>query len=324
VQRRSTDNGATWGPMTPIAAGFGGDQSRGKYGWSDPSYVVDSQAGKVFAFFVRSLDAGFATSQYGNDDTDRMVIGAAVVESADGGLSWSSPRLLTTIAKPGTDKQRPRPGDVRSMFASSGAGIQLTSGRHAGRLLQQYSGYVRQEDGSEDFQAWSLYSDDHGATWRRGRPVGTGMDENKVVELSDGRVMMNSRDSDRSGFRKVAYSRDGGITYGRVTLDRSLPDPANNASIARLHPDAPADSAEAKMLIFTNTASTTDRRDLTVRVSCDDGQTWASERRLRTGDAGYSTATRIADGQIGVFWEADYTNDLRFSRFDDAWLGVDC
>ncbi|WP_345474361.1 sialidase family protein [Glutamicibacter ectropisis] len=36
VQRISTDNGATWGPMTTIAAGFAGDSSTGKYGYSDP------------------------------------------------------------------------------------------------------------------------------------------------------------------------------------------------------------------------------------------------------------------------------------------------
>ncbi|GAE71438.1 sialidase [Cutibacterium acnes JCM 18916] len=35
-------------------------------------------------------------------------------------------------------------------------------------------------------QAQSIYSDDHGITWHAGNPVGRMMDENKVVELSDG------------------------------------------------------------------------------------------------------------------------------------------
>jgi len=56
------------------------------------------------------------------------------------------------------------------------------------------------------YQAVSIYSDDHGSTWHAGEPVGTSMDENKTVELSDGTVMMNSRDSNGSGYRKVAYS----------------------------------------------------------------------------------------------------------------------
>ncbi|WP_242652938.1 exo-alpha-sialidase [Intrasporangium flavum] len=324
VQRRSTDNGRTWGPMTTVAAGHVADASGPKYGYSDPSYVVDAAAGKVFAFFVFSKDQGFGGSHYGNDDADRDVISAAVVESTDGGLHWSAPRLITSVVKPGTSATNPQPGDVRSMFASSGEGIQLRHGAHAGRLVQQYSGYVRQADGSEAFQAWSVYSDDHGATWVKGAPVGTGMDENKVVELSDGRVMLNSRDSAGSKYRKVAVSTDGGATYGPVTLDRQLIDPTNNGSVTRLFPDAATGSADARKLLFTNSASQTDRVDVTARVSCDDGATWPGRRVVRSGFSAYSTATRLADGQIGVFYEAGYTSDMELARFDDAWLGYVC
>ena len=63
-------------------------------------------------------------------------------------------------------------------------------------------------------QAYSVYSDDHGATWHKGANVGDRMDENKTVELSDGRVLLNSRDNANQGYRKVAVSTDGGATYG--------------------------------------------------------------------------------------------------------------
>ncbi|HRW19174.1 MAG TPA: exo-alpha-sialidase [Dermatophilaceae bacterium] len=324
VQRRSTDNGATWGPMTTIAAGFGGDATTGKYGYSDPSYVVDATTGTVFCFFVYSKDAGFGSSSYGNDDADRSVISAAVVQSSDGGQTWSAPRLITSIVKPGADKANPQPGDVRTMFAASGEGIQLRYGAHAGRLIQQFSGMVRQSGGGEVFQAYSVYSDDHGATWTMGVPVGSGMDENKVVELSDGRVMLNSRDSAGSKLRKVAISTDGGHSYGPVTLDRQLPDPTNNGSITRLHPDAAAGSAAARKILFTNSNSQTARENVSARVSCDDGRTWPGLRLIKPGFAAYSTATRLADGQLGVFYEASYVNDLRVARFDDAWLNYVC
>lgn len=324
VQRRSTDNGKTWGPWSTIAAGFTGDSTTSKYGYSDPSYVVDAQAGNVFAFSVYSKDAGFASSQYGNDDADRNIISSAVTESDDGGLTWGTPRLITSVTKPGTSKTSPQPGDVRSNFASSGEGIQLKYGPHAGRLIQQYAGYVRQANGSEALQAYSVYSDDHGATWQKGTPVGTGMDENKVVELSDGRVMLNSRDSSNGGYRKVAISTDGGATYGPVTADAELPDPANNGSITRLFPEAPAGSADAKKLLFTNANSQTGRENVSARVSCDDGATWPSVRTLRSGFSAYSTATRVGDGRIGVFYEADYTAAMEFASFDDAWLNDAC
>lgn len=324
VQRRSTDNGRTWGPMTTIAAGFAGDAATGKYGYSDPSYVVDHEAGKVFAFFVYSKDAGFASSQFGNDDADRDVISAAVVESTDGGLSWSSPRLITDVVKPGTSRTSPQPGDVRSMFASSGEGIQLRHGPHAGRLVQQYAGYVRQSNGTDVIQAWSAYSDDHGVTWRKGVPVGTGMDENKTVELSDGRVMLNSRDSANGKFRKVAISTDGGHSYGPVTVDRQLIDPTNNGSITRLHPDATQGTPDSRKLLFTNSASQTGRENVSARVSCDDGATWPGLRTIRPTFSAYSTATRLDDGRIGVFYEADYTSNMPFASFDDAWLNYVC
>ncbi|WP_240796042.1 exo-alpha-sialidase [Yimella sp. RIT 621] len=323
IQRRSTDNGRTWGPVTTIAQGFAGSATEGKYGYSDPSYVVDRQTGTVFAFFVHSKDQGFGGSRYGSDDADRNVISSVVSSSSDGGLTWSAPRSITAVVKPGS-ATNPQPGDVRTNFAASGEGIQLRYGAHAGRLVQQYSGMVRQTDGSEAFQAYSVYSDDHGATWKRGAFVGTGMDENKVVELSDGTVLLNSRDSGGSKWRKVARSTDGGTTWGPVTLDRNLPDPTNNASITRLFPQAAQGSPAAKKLLFTNSNSQTARENVSARVSCDDGHTWPGLRQIKPGFGAYSTATRLAEGKIGVFYEASYTNDMRFAQFDDAWLNYVC
>ena len=326
VQRRSTDNGATWGPLEVIAAGSvtaAGEQTP-KYGYSDPSYVVDEVAGKVFAFFVYSKDQGFQGSTFGNDDANRGVISSAVIESDDGGRTWSEPRLVTTITKPGTDAANPRPGDVRGNFASSGQGIQLKYGEHAGRLIQQYAGDVQQADGTRTIQAYSVYSDDHGSTWRKGENVGARMDENKTVELSDGRVLLNSRDNANGGYRKVAVSTDGGHSYGPVTQDLELPDPANNGSITRLFPDAVAGSPEARKLIFSNSNSQTSRTNVSVRVSCDDGETWPSVRTVRSDFSAYSTLERLADGRIGLLYESSSVNGIAFARFDDAWLNYVC
>lgn len=328
IQRRSTDNGKTWSDLEIIAAG---QPAAPKYGYSDPSYVVDNETGRVYAFFVYSKDVSFQNSRYGNDDADRNIISAAVVHSDDQGVTWSAPRLITDVVKPANGTvvngvYQPVAGDVRGVFATSGEGIQLRYGAHAGRLIQQYAAHVRQADGSESIQAYSVYSDDHGATWQRGAFVGTGMDENKVVELSDGRVMLNSRDSANGRQRKVAISTDGGATYGPVTRDAELPDPTNNAAITRLHPDAAEGSADARKLIFTNAnnGANGDRVNGTVRLSCDDGQTWPGLRTLETGFFAYSSTTTLDDGRIGVLWEGNYTDQIRFSSFDEAWLNAVC
>ncbi len=324
VQRRSTDGGRTWGPVQVIAAGHLGDATTPKYGYSDPSYIHDAETGKVFNFFVYSKDQGFFGSQYGNDDADRTVISSAVIESSDGGVTWSQPRLITNVTKPGTSKTSPVAGDVRANFASSGEGIQLKYGQYKGRLIQQYAGDVRQADGTNKIQAYSVYSDDHGATWHKGANVGDRMDENKTVELSDGRVLLNSRDNANQGYRKMAISTDGGATYGPVTQDTELPDPANNGAIARMFPAAAQGSADAKKLIFTNSNSKTGRENVSARISCDDGATWPGVRTIRSGFSAYSTVSRLEDGTFGVLYEGNYTDNMQFAKFDDAWLNYVC
>lgn len=331
IQRRSTDNGQTWGPLQIIAAGHPADSSGPRYGYSDPSYVVDRETGRLFNFFVYSKDQGFQGSSYGNDDADRRVISSAVIHSDDGGVTWTAPRLITGVTKTANGTvangvYTPVAGDVRANFASSGEGIQLRYGQYAGRLLQQFAGTVLQPDGSVQIQAYTVYSDDHGDTWQKGQNVGVGMDENKVVELSDGRVMLNSRDSSNGRLRKVAVSEDGGITYGPVERDSELPDPTNNASLIRLHPDAAQGSAEARKLLFTNSnnGANGDRVNGAARVSCDDGLTWPGLRTLEQGFFAYSSATVLDDGRVGVLWERNYTSDMRFTSFDEAWLNYVC
>nr|1EUT_A Chain A, SIALIDASE [Micromonospora viridifaciens]1EUU_A Chain A, SIALIDASE [Micromonospora viridifaciens] len=306
LQRRSTDGGRTWGEQQVVSAG---QTTAPIKGFSDPSYLVDRETGTIFNFHVYSQRQGFAGSRPGTDPADPNVLHANVATSTDGGLTWSHRTITADIT--------PDPG-WRSRFAASGEGIQLRYGPHAGRLIQQYT--IINAAGA--FQAVSVYSDDHGRTWRAGEAVGVGMDENKTVELSDGRVLLNSRDSARSGYRKVAVSTDGGHSYGPVTIDRDLPDPTNNASIIRAFPDAPAGSARAKVLLFSNAASQTSRSQGTIRMSCDDGQTWPVSKVFQPGSMSYSTLTALPDGTYGLLYEPG--TGIRYANFNLAWLGGIC
>lgn len=340
LQRRSTDGGVTWGEITYIAKG----QEEGqKYGFSDPSYVTDRDTGTIFNFHVFSKNKGFHDSVLGNDDTDLDVLSAQVAVSNDGGLTWSTdpknqpelppvasgepgaPPLITRAVKPvgKTVDGVENVGGVVSNFASSGEGIQLRYGAHAGRLIQAFVGKIIQANGKEAMQAYTVYSDDGGKNWQMGEPVGAGMDENKVVELSNGDVMLNSRPSDGSGYRKVAISTDGGVSFSTPEKETQLPDPANNGGITRMYPDAAEGSAEAKILLFTNAKSMTQRANGTVRHSCDDGKTWSEGRAFHSGTMSYSTVTALGDDWFGIFYEAE-KNDLIFARVDKAWLGVEC
>ncbi|MDO5034249.1 MAG: sialidase family protein [Actinomycetaceae bacterium] len=305
LQRRSMDGGATWGAQTFIHEG---QKTAPKLGYSDPSYVYDEEENLLFNFHVFSKDQGFWGSALGNDDADRNVISAEVSKSADNGETWEH-KLITNIVKP---------ADVVSQFATSGHGIQIKSGDYAGRLVQQFAG--RFVDGS--VRAYSVYSDDHGETWTMGTPVGSKMDENKIVELSDGRLMMNSRQFGEGNARWISYSEDGGETWSTPKADSTLLDPRNNASIIRKNPNTFDGSIASKELLFSN-ANADSRTNGTVRYSCDDGLTWPVAKTFQTGATSYSDMVALQDGTFGLVYEG--RNDvLRYGSFDDDWLKPFC
>ena len=308
LMRRSTDGGKRWHEprvirAAPAPAGFG-----------DPSVLVDRVTGDVFVFHAASMDAGFASSTTGRDPADPKVLHADYSVSSDNGVTWTH-RRITAELKAGH-------ADWAGMFAASGEGIQLRRGKYAGRLIQQYT--VRRNGGNYAVSAWS---DDHGVTWRTSEPVGPGADENKTVELSDGRIMLNAR---ATPHRLVAFSSDGGATYTPLAADAALLDPGNNGSIIRAFPDAALGDPRARMLLFSNTANRHVRRRLTVRLSCDDGATWPVSRVVQAGASAYSTLTplRGADGRLGgrygLLYERDGYRYISYASFGLDWLGGGC
>jgi sialidase-1 len=293
--RRSVDGGKTWLPRHVVRA------DTAPLGFGDPSLLVDRTTGRIFLFHVASVRQGFAGSALGNNENNPDVLQADYSWSDDDGVTWTHRRITAAIKHPAWG----------GIFAASGEGIQLEYGAHAGRLVQQF--VVRQ--GNANF-AVSVYSDDHGATWRSGELVGPGADENKTVELSDGRVMLNSR---AKPFRLVAYSTDGGRSYSALRPDSQLVDPANNGAIIRYDPKAPRGSARARRVVFSNTAHATERRNLTVRLSCDDGRSWPAALVIEAGPSAYSTITTLPGGDIGVLYERGPYEFITFTRFTPRW-----
>jgi len=59
----------------------------------------------------------------------------------------------------------------------------------------------------------AIYSDDGGRTWHTSEPVQDGTGEGCLAELSDGRIYYNSRAYFLDGWRRIAWSYDGGETF---------------------------------------------------------------------------------------------------------------
>lgn len=300
VLRRSTDDGTSFGAPVVVRQGPPPE------GYGDPSLLVDRITGRIFLFYSATVNQGFAGSRRGADEHDPEIQQTDYSYSDDDGLTWRHRRITAAIKN----------SDWGGMFASSGQGIQLRRGPLAGRLVQQY---VVRHDGAN--WAVSAWSDDHGATWQAGTPVGPGADENKVVELADGRLMLNSR---ARPYRAVAYSADGGATWSDLRPDSALVDPGNNGSIIRVAPAAASDGALAHWLLLSNTADSTNRRNLTVRLSCDDGRTWPVRRTVEAAASAYSTLARLASGRFGLLYERDDYRYVTLATFELGWVGQSC
>ncbi|MGW7073357.1 exo-alpha-sialidase [Streptomyces sp. NPDC054855] len=300
VLRRSTDGGKTWKAQQVVR------KDAAPKGHGDPSLLVDRTTGRIFVFHASSVNEGFSGSGTGNDESDPDILQADYGYSDDDGVTWTHRRITRQLKDPSWS----------GMFAASGEGLQLRHGPHKGRLIQQYAIRI---DGAN--YAASAYSDDHGTTWKMGNPVGPGGDENKTVELSDGRIMLNNRSKP---YRTIAYSTDGGVNYTPFEQDAKLIDPANNASIMRYEPGAPASHPRSSWLLFSNTEDTTERRNLTVRMSCDNGRTWPISKVVEPGAAAYSTLTKLPDGRVGLLYERGGYDHITYASFDLDWLGGTC
>ncbi|WP_167546690.1 sialidase family protein [Stieleria maiorica] len=271
VFRRSTDNGETWTPMEVL------DQSDDG-GCSDPSLLVDEITGDIFCFYNFMVD-----------DKSNKEFRFYVQKSSDHGKTWGKPEDFTSqVAGPELQNA--------FKFITSGRGIQTRDGT----LIHNY---VRVGNGITLFA-----SGDHGRTWRVLSDVTPG-DESKVVELSDGNLMVNSRIS--PGKRMVHRSADGGKSWDSAA-DFSLPDPRCNASIIQY--TAKRDGYSKNRLLFCNAASNKGRQNLAVRISYDDGVTWSAGKVIDKGPAAYSEITILKDGSFGVLYEPGYS-EIRFVRF---------
>jgi sialidase-1 len=273
VVKRSRDDGRSWSALQIV-----GDNGPNTFG--NPCPVLDRRTGTIWLL----------TTQNRGTDRERDIIAGTsdsgrtvwAMKSTDHGDTWSAPVEITAAVK--------RP--TWTWYATGpGIGIQT----RAGRLVIPAN---HAEAGTGIHRSHLIYSDDGGGTWTIGGISEPGTNESQVVELSDGRLMLNMRNHPpkAENHRMVAFSRDGGQTLSPATADAALIEPPAQASLVALP------SGRRRSVAFANPASTK-RERLTVRVSHDDGATWPMARVIHEGPAAYSSMAALRGGGFGVLFE---------------------
>ena len=306
VSKRSTDGGKTWSDMSIVAQG----DTVTKCGYGDAVVIADEVKGNLVAVF--SGNNGLWQSNESNLSRTYSSI------STDNGQSWGAVTDITDQVYGGVYGTGTRYG----LFTGSGSGIQLKQGKHAGRLMLVVAARNDATWGGT-MSNYAIYSDDGGQTWQASKNAScTNGDEAKVVELSNGNILMSIRNRAKQ-YRLFSLSTDGGETWSEPQVNTTLMDPACNGDII-------AYSYKGKdLLLHSLPASPTTRENVTVYVSEDNGITWTAKRRIFNGYSAYSSLQVLDDGTIGIIveegkWDGNLPGEdgfnLGYYRFSIDWL----
>ncbi len=283
--RRSTDGGKTWEDSKHIAhhgERIEGNPRKAKGGEheqtvNNPVAIVDRETGAIEFLYCVNYARCFS------------------MRSMDDGVTWSKAAEITSSFEPFRKKY-----DWKVIATGPGHGIQLKSGRLVVPIWIAYGGIGDHGPSA----CGTIYSDDHGRTWQAGEIAipneGEFGDPNESIlaTLSDGRVMMISRNVSQANRKLVTLSADGATSWSKPAFHPELWEPVCMAGLL-WHPSG--------ALLFSNPNTRPldkqgqeipkgrgKRENLSIKLSRDDGKTMADQQDPRCRKSRLLGSRRIA------------------------------
>jgi len=320
--RRSTDDGKTWSSPKSIAEVPGPKQKN------------------PFALQLKNVNTEHVT--YNNpvliadrDGTVHMVFCLEYMRcfyqrSVDDGVTWSSPVEITSLFH-AFDKQY----EWKVLATGPNHSIQLKTGR---LVVPVWLSTGTGGNAHRPSVTATIFSDDHGTTWSAGDIAVPCTDEwinpneTVAVELNNGRVMLNVRNESEAHRRLVVTSPDGATRWSAPRFDESLLEPICMAGIVRYQ------HAGESLILFSNPhnleggregkpepGKSRARKNISIKLSRDDGHTWPLNKLLEDGPSAYSDLAVTKEGTILCFYGAGSKlsfngSAMRLARFNLEWL----
>lgn len=304
VLKRSHDNGKTWSPLQIVATNdtLQTDNAAPVVDITDPAYPK----GRLFLFY-----------NTGNASETKVRRGIGLREvwyqtSVDNGLTWSAPVNITLQVhkpkQPQVNKAYNFVEDWRSYANTPGHAIQFAHGKYKGRIYVAANHSAGEPEAHyADGRAFGYYTDDHGKTFKISDDVNMpGGNEVMAAELSGDKLILNIRNQQGDVKQRIiAISNNGGQNWDTTYFDPQLPDPVCQGSILTIG------KQKGKAIIAVcNDAGTTNRDNLTLRISYDEGKTWKQNFVIAKSPVGYkgdysaySDLVKLPKNTIGILYE---------------------
>lgn len=284
VLKRSTDQGRTWGENIFIERCDNGEA------WANPTPIVDRQTGRIFLFYALNQSNDATQIFYRTSDDD--------------GLTWSAPIEVTAAFDDDPLKRKfhlPGPGH----------GIQTSSGQFVMPVWHRFP--LKDEEGQHQkaerrgYGVSLLVSRDGGKTWTNGAylPEEHGTNESRIAELLDGTLLLNARsglgDPEKGeSTRILAKAPADGATWTSIATDSAMR-PFIKCDAGLLKSQKWSQSLGRDVLIFSRPDNAKQRRNTSISVSTDGGQSWSHDIVISPG-SGYSDLAEFSDGSIGLLY----------------------